>query len=352
MKVTKSKLKQIINEELGQELQELYIPFIGGKLPEKEYAIRRKQLDAIGDMANDLSAEEEEQFLRYASRLVAPKEEGEGFVLLSDRIEAGLLGQLFQQLRRLLYDRHPKHKAQSLMNRFDQNADRLSKELGGLAQEIADQKADAAAREKAAREERYEREQREEEEEKARARNRRDAEEARSAQEYLSMSDAERTRLRKRSGSSSHRVNPGFAGSGNMGYGESLDRRIPMKVTKAQLQEIILEELTIALDELGAGKGAGMSLRAAQLGGTGHGKRDEDEEYVDPEVDPYEKALEAPLAEEEDDEWIQDAEKDIKKRGTEGVCTGDKFGGPTCKPGTKRYNLAKTFRKMAKDRKK
>jgi len=58
------------------------------------------------------------------------------------------------------------------------------------------------------------------------------------------------------------------------------------------------------------------------------------------------------LEEEKDDDWIQDAEKDIEKRGTEGVCTGDKFGGPTCKPGTKRYNLAKTFRKMAKDRKK
>ena len=58
------------------------------------------------------------------------------------------------------------------------------------------------------------------------------------------------------------------------------------------------------------------------------------------------------LEKEEDDKWIQGAEKDIEKRGTEGVCTGDKFGGPTCKPGTKRYNLAKTFRKMAKDRKK
>ena len=53
----------------------------------------------------------------------------------------------------------------------------------------------------------------------------------------------------------------------------------------------------------------------------------------------------------EDEKWIQDAEEDIESRGTEGVCTGDKFGGPTCKPGTKRYNLAKTFRKMAKKRK-
>ena len=46
--------------------------------------------------------------------------------------------------------------------------------------------------------------------------------------------------------------------------------------------------------------------------------------------------------------WIQSVTKSIKKRGTEGVCTGSKFGGPTCKPGSKRYNLAKTFRKMAK----
>jgi len=58
----------------------------------------------------------------------------------------------------------------------------------------------------------------------------------------------------------------------------------------------------------------------------------------------------APVTEAE--KWIQDAEEDIEKRGTEGVCTGEKFGGPTCRSGTKRYNLAKTFRKMAKKRKK
>tara|TARA_R110000824_G_scaffold3750_2_gene17842 strand:- start:485 stop:922 length:438 start_codon:yes stop_codon:yes gene_type:complete len=52
-----------------------------------------------------------------------------------------------------------------------------------------------------------------------------------------------------------------------------------------------------------------------------------------------------------DDNWIQGAEEDIEKRGTEGVCTGDKFGSESCPPGSKRYNLAKTFRKMAKKRK-
>ena len=46
--------------------------------------------------------------------------------------------------------------------------------------------------------------------------------------------------------------------------------------------------------------------------------------------------------------WIQGVTEDIKARGTEGVCTGDKFGGPTCPPGSKRYNLAKTFKKINK----
>ena len=66
----------------------------------------------------------------------------------------------------------------------------------------------------------------------------------------------------------------------------------------------------------------------------------------------YERPLEASLAEEKDDNWIQDAEADIERRGTEGVCTGEKFGSESCPPGSKRYNLAKTFRKMAKKRKK
>ena len=48
--------------------------------------------------------------------------------------------------------------------------------------------------------------------------------------------------------------------------------------------------------------------------------------------------------------WIQKATASIKKKGTKGVCTGEKFGSSTCPPGSKRYNLAKTFRKMNKKR--
>ena len=53
-----------------------------------------------------------------------------------------------------------------------------------------------------------------------------------------------------------------------------------------------------------------------------------------------------------DGKWIQKATASIKRRGTEGVCTGSKFGSSSCPPGSKRYNLAKTFRKMAKSRSK
>ena len=49
--------------------------------------------------------------------------------------------------------------------------------------------------------------------------------------------------------------------------------------------------------------------------------------------------------------WIQEATAAMKKKGTEGRCTGKKFGGPTCPPGSKQYDLAKTFKKMGKERK-
>ena len=64
------------------------------------------------------------------------------------------------------------------------------------------------------------------------------------------------------------------------------------------------------------------------------------------------KAIEkAKLNKAKDGKWMQKAAASIKKRGTKGVCTGAKFGGPTCKPGTKRYSLAKTFKSIAKKKK-
>lgn len=50
--------------------------------------------------------------------------------------------------------------------------------------------------------------------------------------------------------------------------------------------------------------------------------------------------------------WIGGVTRSIKRRGTKGVCTGSKFGGPSCPPGSKRYNLAKVFKAMARKRRK
>ena len=49
-----------------------------------------------------------------------------------------------------------------------------------------------------------------------------------------------------------------------------------------------------------------------------------------------------------DDKWIQKATKNMRK---DKPCTGKKFGSPTCPKGTRRYSLAKTFKKMNKPKK-
>ena len=51
------------------------------------------------------------------------------------------------------------------------------------------------------------------------------------------------------------------------------------------------------------------------------------------------------MAKKKDKNWIQKATKNMRK---DKPCTGDKFGGPTCPKGSRRYNLAKTFKKMNK----
>lgn len=48
--------------------------------------------------------------------------------------------------------------------------------------------------------------------------------------------------------------------------------------------------------------------------------------------------------------FIQAITKDIEKRGTEGVCTGDKYGSESCPEGSKRYVLATFFRKLGHER--
>ena len=47
-----------------------------------------------------------------------------------------------------------------------------------------------------------------------------------------------------------------------------------------------------------------------------------------------------------DEKWIQKAFSKIKKKGTEGKCTGKKYGSKSCPEGSKAYNMAKTLRGM------
>ena len=65
-----------------------------------------------------------------------------------------------------------------------------------------------------------------------------------------------------------------------------------------------------------------------------------------PKVDPGTYQTYNSMTDAKDPNWIQGAEKDIKRRGTEGKCT------PITKPGCtgKAKALAKTFKKMAKKR--
>ena len=51
-----------------------------------------------------------------------------------------------------------------------------------------------------------------------------------------------------------------------------------------------------------------------------------------------------------DKKWIQKVRSRIEKKGTEGVCTGEKYGSSSCPPGSKRYNLATTFKNMNRKR--
>ena len=47
-----------------------------------------------------------------------------------------------------------------------------------------------------------------------------------------------------------------------------------------------------------------------------------------------------------DDKWIQKAFTKIKAKGTEGKCTGKKYGSKSCPEGSKAYNMAKNLRGM------
>ena len=116
-----------------------------------------------------------------------------------------------------------------------------------------------------------------------------------------------------------------------------------MELTSTKLKGIIQEEIEKVVKEYGAPVFSSEKEESPYARRMSAAKKDDRTEL--------EKAVskDKKLKEEEDD-WINRVDKEIKKDGTKGVCTGDKFGSESCPEGSKRYNLAKTFRKMAKDR--
>ena len=71
-------------------------------------------------------------------------------------------------------------------------------------------------------------------------------------------------------------------------------------------------------------------------------------ESVDEFIQDNLELNEEELIEAKKKKWIQKAFKSIKKKGTSGKCTGEKFGSESCPAGSKSYNMAKNLRKIAK----
>ena len=102
--------------------------------------------------------------------------------------------------------------------------------------------------------------------------------------------------------------------------------------TTAQKQRIDMKQMILDRQKL--------KLRRKDLSQAKKEKKD------DVEGDPTGASKQANVIAAEDKNWIQKATKNMRK---DKPCTGEKFGSESCPPGSKRYNLAKTFRKMAKE---
>jgi len=216
MKITKTHLTKLIKEEIAKSIEEaegakgvIYWPFVGGKIDKEDIQMAketisdyRKQYDEVNDGGG-----------------VGWKER--------DKINDDLAE--MEKILRPMSRRHKKSefdKADKAWRRLDAS---LKNALGDAKRAIKRQGiADEESRE---RSDQFDRD--------VESRRRRDLH-ARSAR-----ADQERKdKLDRQYGSSGsddyHRVNPGFAGTGNMGYGESLDRT---KISKSKLAQIIKEEL-------------------------------------------------------------------------------------------------------------
>jgi len=149
MKITKAQLKQIIVEEL-QLQQEIYVPFVGGKLPYEEVSLRLKQFRAILDAASALPSQEQAVVIdRLDSNYLQPGEDD-----LMTAIEAGPLKKDVDYLRTIANERGSKKEHHAIVGQVDQKLDTISKMLGGVAAEFVEKKKKASAAARAREEER------------------------------------------------------------------------------------------------------------------------------------------------------------------------------------------------------
>ena len=209
MKITKAQLTQLIKEELEKSIeeevvQEVYWPFIGGKVDADRLYRAKERLENSRGRLNKYKSAMEDSDIKYAEDYMSRMEK----VLKS------------------ISKRHSKEEfefAEKVWVRRQKDVE----EILDAGSKAWNQQNRANSREE------YERES----EEKARdsRRKRSDREDSRRAYEKSQQDDSDDAFMGQH-----HLSNPGFAGTGNMGYGESLDRK---KISKSELARIIKEEL-------------------------------------------------------------------------------------------------------------
>ena len=248
MKIKRSELKQIIKEELQDEamLQELYIPFIGGKLPAKEADIRRKQLDAIVDAIMELTFQEKKEFVKQMDSRLGSQPWDDTFtnkarrLLVRGQLDAddiqNVASQYSYTLSKLKSSRHSKKDADSFLSNVDLFTGIVSKAVKGVPLQLEKEKQQLAA--KRAKE----------------AQRKIDAEkEAEEKRKYDAETKANRDRQQRWKDEDDRRAMAKLPKPRR--YYSDDDITLPgvkehkMKITKSQLKDIIKEEIEAALDE-------------------------------------------------------------------------------------------------------
>jgi len=217
MKITKTQLTQLIKEELEKSIEEAegakgvtYWPFFGGKIDKEDIQVVK---DTLSDYRKRYDAANDEGMFKWDER---------------DRVEGDL--DEMEKIIRSISKRHKKSDFDKADKAWRSLDDSLRTALGGAKRALKKrQRDDADAAERA--------DQFERDVERQRSLDRKAKYDAidRERRDKLDRQYAPRTRR-----DDYHLVNPGFAGTGNMGYGESLDRA---KISKSELAQIIKEEL-------------------------------------------------------------------------------------------------------------